>query len=61
MWVKAVLSALPILSINPTSSVTLDNTAEYLSHGAVSVGLVALLVGLMLTLCHLTSFRSETR
>ena len=41
MWVKAVLSALPMLSINPTSGVTLDNAAEYLSHGAASVGLVA--------------------
>lgn len=41
MWVKAVSSALPMLSINPTSGVTLDNAAEYLSHGAASVGLVA--------------------
>jgi len=41
MWVKAVSSALPMLSINPTSGVDLDNAAEYLSHGAASVGLVA--------------------
>eukprot|EP00526_Cylindrotheca_closterium_P015514 CAMPEP_0113621770 /NCGR_PEP_ID=MMETSP0017_2-20120614/11138_1 /TAXON_ID=2856 /ORGANISM="Cylindrotheca closterium" /LENGTH=250 /DNA_ID=CAMNT_0000531549 /DNA_START=67 /DNA_END=819 /DNA_ORIENTATION=- /assembly_acc=CAM_ASM_000147 len=41
MWVKAVSSALPMLSINPTSGVDLDNAGEYLSHGAASVGLVA--------------------
>lgn len=41
MWVKAVSSALPMLSINPTSGVTLENAGEYLSHGAASVGLVA--------------------
>eukprot|EP00584_Thalassiosira_punctigera_P018219 CAMPEP_0172574294 /NCGR_PEP_ID=MMETSP1067-20121228/136625_1 /TAXON_ID=265564 ORGANISM="Thalassiosira punctigera, Strain Tpunct2005C2" /NCGR_SAMPLE_ID=MMETSP1067 /ASSEMBLY_ACC=CAM_ASM_000444 /LENGTH=256 /DNA_ID=CAMNT_0013366919 /DNA_START=498 /DNA_END=1268 /DNA_ORIENTATION=- len=40
-WVKAVSSALPMLSINPTSGVTLDNAGEYLSNGAASVGLVA--------------------
>ena len=40
-WVKAVLSALPFLSINPTSGVTLDNAGEYLRNGAASVGLVA--------------------
>lgn len=41
MWVKAVSSALPMLSINPTSGVDLDNAGEYLSNGAASVGLVA--------------------
>eukprot|EP00591_Stephanopyxis_turris_P009443 CAMPEP_0195518228 /NCGR_PEP_ID=MMETSP0794_2-20130614/12614_1 /TAXON_ID=515487 /ORGANISM="Stephanopyxis turris, Strain CCMP 815" /LENGTH=253 /DNA_ID=CAMNT_0040647163 /DNA_START=37 /DNA_END=798 /DNA_ORIENTATION=+ len=41
MWVKAVSSALPFLSINPTSGVDLDNAGEYLTHGAASVGLVA--------------------
>lgn len=41
MWVKAVSSALPFLAINPTSGVDLDNAAEYLNHGAASVGLVA--------------------
>jgi len=40
-WVKAVSSALPMLSINPTSGVDLDNAGEYLSNGAASVGLVA--------------------
>jgi len=40
-WVKAVSSALPFLSINPTSGVDLDNAAEYLRAGAASVGLVA--------------------
>lgn len=41
MWVKAVSSALPFLSINPTSGVDLDNAADYLNNGAASVGLVA--------------------
>jgi len=41
MWVKAVTSALPFLSINPTSGVDLDNAGDYLRHGAASVGLVA--------------------
>mmetsp|Transcript_29268 Transcript_29268/g.61239 ORF Transcript_29268/g.61239 Transcript_29268/m.61239 type:complete len:252 (-) Transcript_29268:86-841(-) len=40
-WVKAVSSALPFLSINPTSGVDLDNAGEYLKNGAASVGLVA--------------------
>jgi len=40
-WVKAVSSALPMLSINPTSGVDLDNAGEYLKNGAASVGLVA--------------------
>jgi len=41
MWVKAVSSALPMLSINPTSGVDLDNAADFLNNGAASVGLVA--------------------
>ena len=41
MWVKAVSSALPFLSINPTSGVDLDNAGEFLKNGAASVGLVA--------------------
>lgn len=41
MWVKAVSSALPFLSINPTSGVDLDNAGEFLRLGAASVGLVA--------------------
>lgn len=41
MWVKAVSAALPMLSINPTSGVDLDNAGEYLRNGAASVGLVA--------------------
>ena len=41
MWVKAVSSALPFLSINPTSGVDLDNAGDFLTHGAASVGLVA--------------------
>merc|ERR1719512_436695 len=40
-WVKAVSSALPFLSINPTSGVDLDNAGEFLQNGAASVGLVA--------------------
>ena len=40
-WVKAVSSALPFLSINPTSGVDLDNAGEFLRNGAASVGLVA--------------------
>lgn len=40
-WVKAVSSALPFLSINPTSGVDLDNAGEFLRMGAASVGLVA--------------------
>jgi len=40
-WVKAVSSALPFLSINPTSGVDLDNAGQYLTMGAASVGLVA--------------------
>lgn len=40
-WVKAVSSAMPFLSINPTSGVDLDNAGEFLRNGAASVGLVA--------------------
>ncbi|KAH8074035.1 aldolase [Aureococcus anophagefferens] len=39
-WVKAVSAALPMLRLNPTSGVDLDNAGEYLSNGAASVGLV---------------------
>jgi 2-dehydro-3-deoxyphosphogluconate aldolase/(4S)-4-hydroxy-2-oxoglutarate aldolase len=41
MWVKAVSTALPMLSINPTSGVDLDNAGDFLRNGAASVGLVA--------------------
>jgi Entner-Doudoroff aldolase len=41
MWVKAVAAALPMLRINPTSGVDLDNAGEFLKNGAASVGLVA--------------------
>merc|ERR1719384_562700 len=40
-WVKAVSSAMPFLSINPTSGVDLDNAGDFLNMGAASVGLVA--------------------
>merc|ERR1712160_54868 len=40
-WVKAVSSAMPFLSINPTSGVDLDNAGDFLKMGAASVGLVA--------------------
>lgn len=40
-WVKAVSAALPMLRINPTSGVDLDNAGEFLNSGAASVGLVA--------------------
>jgi 2-dehydro-3-deoxyphosphogluconate aldolase/(4S)-4-hydroxy-2-oxoglutarate aldolase len=40
-WIKAVSSAMPFLSINPTSGVDLDNAGEFLRMGAASVGLVA--------------------
>lgn len=40
-WVKAVSSAMPFLSINPTSGVDLDNAGDFLRNGAASVGLVA--------------------
>jgi 2-dehydro-3-deoxyphosphogluconate aldolase/(4S)-4-hydroxy-2-oxoglutarate aldolase len=36
-----VSSALPMLSINPTSGVDLDNAGDFLRNGAASVGLVA--------------------
>jgi len=40
-WVKAVSAALPMLTLNPTSGVDLDNAGEFLKSGASSVGLVA--------------------
>jgi len=41
MWVKAVSAALPMLSLNPTSGVDLDNAGDFLNNGAFGVGLVA--------------------
>jgi len=41
MWVKAVSAALPMLRLNPTSGVDLDNAGDFLMNGAASVGLVA--------------------
>ena len=41
MWVKAVAAALPMLKLNPTSGVDLDNAGDFLKNGAASVGLVA--------------------
>jgi len=40
-WIKAVSSALPMLKLNPTSGVDLDNAGEFIKAGATSVGLVA--------------------
>lgn len=40
-WVRAVSAALPMLSINPTSGVDLDNAGDFLRSGATGVGLVA--------------------
>merc|ERR1719217_151704 len=40
-WVKAVSAALPMLKLNPTSGVDLDNAGEFLKNGANSIGLVA--------------------
>uniref|UniRef100_A0A7S0XLV1 2-dehydro-3-deoxy-phosphogluconate aldolase n=1 Tax=Chrysocystis fragilis TaxID=1411660 RepID=A0A7S0XLV1_9STRA len=40
-WVKAVSAALPMLKLNPTSGVDLDNAGDYLKNGAFGVGLVA--------------------
>lgn len=39
-FVKAVSAALPMLRINPTSGVDLDNAGEFLMNGASGVGLV---------------------
>merc|ERR1719454_1486845 len=41
MWVKAVSAAMPMLKLNPTSGVDLDNAADFLKNGASSIGLVA--------------------
>jgi len=41
MWVKAVSAAMPMLTLNPTSGVDLDNAGDFLKNGANSVGLVA--------------------
>ena len=40
-WIKAVSAAMPMLKLNPTSGVELDNAGEFLKNGAASVGLVA--------------------
>jgi Entner-Doudoroff aldolase len=40
-WVKAVSAAMPMLKLNPTSGVDLDNAGEFLKNGANSIGLVA--------------------
>ena len=40
-WVKATAAALPMLRLNPTSGVDLDNAHLFLANGATSVGLVA--------------------
>merc|ERR1719333_1635201 len=40
-WVKAVSAAMPMLKLNPTSGVDLDNAGDFLKNGANSVGLVA--------------------
>jgi len=41
MWVKAVSAAMPMLKLNPTSGVDLDNAGDFLKNGANSIGLVA--------------------
>ena len=40
-WVGAVSKALPMLTLNPTSGVDLDNAGDFLKAGASSIGLVA--------------------
>jgi len=40
-WVKAVSAAMPMLKLNPTSGVDLDNAGDFLKMGANSIGLVA--------------------
>ncbi|KAJ8601099.1 hypothetical protein CTAYLR_007819 [Chrysophaeum taylorii] len=40
-WVRAVSAAMPMLRLNPTSGVDLDNAGDYLKNGAFGVGLVA--------------------
>ena len=42
-WVSAVSAALPMLRLNPTSGVDLDNAGDFLKGGASSVGLVGAL------------------
>lgn len=41
MWMKAVSAALPMLRLNPTSGVGLENAGDFLDNGCVGVGLVA--------------------
>ena len=38
---QAVSAALPMLTLNPTSGVDLDNAGDFLTGGASSIGLVA--------------------
>ena len=40
-WVKAVSAAMPMLKLNPTSGVDLDNAGDFIKSGANSIGLVA--------------------
>ena len=40
-WVKAVSAAMPMLKLNPTSGVDLDNAGDFIKNGANGVGLVA--------------------
>lgn len=40
-WIKAVSAAMPMLKLNPTSGVELENAGDFLMNGAASVGLVA--------------------
>ena len=40
LWVAQTLGPLPFLRIVPTSGVTLENAAQYLSAGAFAVGFV---------------------
>lgn len=40
-WVKQTLGPMPFLRIVPTSGVTLENVADYLSAGSYAVGFVA--------------------
>ena len=39
--IKAVSAAMPMLKLNPTSGVDLDNAGEFIKAGANGVGLVA--------------------
>jgi Entner-Doudoroff aldolase len=41
MWIRQCLGPLPFLKIVPTSGITLENAAQYLSAGAFAVGFTA--------------------